>query len=96
MRADSGALSQKTSSMRFEAGDTEPAARLRAGAIHPFVRAGPYGLRLPLMNMLVAIAVRTLEVLFFAGWIGSALVIFLSGIEDAHSVFAGEETGEAS
>jgi hypothetical protein len=47
------------------------------------------------MNALVAIAVHTLEVLFFGGWIGSALVIFLSGIEDAHSVFAGKETGEA-
>lgn len=46
------------------------------------------------MNPLVAIAVRILEVLFFAGWIGSAVVILLAGVEDVHTVVKGHEPEE--
>ncbi len=39
------------------------------------------------MNVLVKIAVRALEFLFFAGCIGSFLVVLLAGVEDVHSIF---------
>jgi hypothetical protein len=43
------------------------------------------------MNPLVAIGVRILEILFFAGWIGAAIVILLAGGEDLHTIM-GEKT----
>jgi hypothetical protein len=46
------------------------------------------------MNPVVAISVRILEVLFFVGWIGSAVVILLAGIEDMHTVLKGHEPEE--
>ena len=39
------------------------------------------------MNVLLAAGIRVLEFLFFGGWIGSLLVIVLSGIEDMETIF---------
>lgn len=39
------------------------------------------------MTEFVAIAIRVLEVLFFAGWVGSAVVLLLTGVEDLRVVF---------
>ncbi len=39
------------------------------------------------MNEVVKIAVRGLEILFFAGWAGSLLVLLLAGLEDVGTVF---------
>ena len=39
------------------------------------------------MNLVVTFLVRLLEVLFAIGWIGSVMVILLSGIEDVETVF---------
>jgi len=38
------------------------------------------------MDFLITTGIRILEFLFFAGWIGSFLVILLSGIEDIETV----------
>lgn len=48
------------------------------------------------MDALVGFLVRLLELLFAVGWIGSLLVIILSGIEDVETVFEGSPTPEAS
>ncbi len=39
------------------------------------------------MDLLVGLLVRLLEFLFALGWIGSLLVIVLSGVEDVETVF---------
>jgi hypothetical protein len=43
------------------------------------------------MSEAVKIGVRGLEVLFFSGWAGSALVLLLSGFEDIRTVFKRED-----
>jgi len=43
------------------------------------------------MSEFLKIAVRGLEVLFFAGWAGSALVLLLAGFEDIRTVFEHEQ-----
>lgn len=48
------------------------------------------------MNPLITIGVRILEILFFAGWIGSCLVLLLSAAEDVHAVFEPPEEEEAN
>ena len=42
------------------------------------------------MDFVTAIGIRVLEFLFFAGWIGSLLVILLSGIEDFETILSKE------
>jgi len=44
------------------------------------------------MDFLIATGIRILEFMFFAGWIGSILVILLSGIEDIETVLSKEES----
>jgi len=49
------------------------------------------------MDALVALLIRLLEALFAIGWIGSVLVILLSGVEDVATVFESDpepDTGE--
>lgn len=48
------------------------------------------------MDWLIRVGVLILEFLFFAGVVGSALVIVLSGIEDIETIFESEETGPSS
>jgi len=43
------------------------------------------------MNVLVMIGIRVLEVLFFAGWVGSAVVLLLTSIEDVETIFERKE-----
>jgi len=43
------------------------------------------------MKLLITAGIRLLEFLFFAGWIGSLLVILLSGVEDVETVFSKDE-----
>lgn len=40
------------------------------------------------MDFLVTAGIRIIEFLFFAGWIGSVLVIVLSGIEDFETILS--------
>ena len=47
-------------------------------------------IRLRMMEI-IAILIRTLEVLFVTGAIGSAAVILLSGVEDLETVFEPDE-----
>ncbi len=42
-------------------------------------------------SLLITIGIRILEFLFFAGWIGSLLVLLLAGYEDFRTVFDHEE-----
>ncbi len=42
------------------------------------------------MSEIIRIGVRSLEVLFFAGWAGSLIVLILSGFEDVRTVFEEE------
>jgi len=46
------------------------------------------------MNPILLFGIRLLEALFIVGWIGSALVLVLSGIEDAETIFGGDAEGE--
>ncbi len=41
--------------------------------------------------MLVGVGIRVLEAMFLAGWAGSVLVLLLSGIEDAATIFEKDE-----
>ena len=43
------------------------------------------------MEFLMATGIRILEFLFFAGWIGSLLVILLSGVEDVETIFSKDD-----
>ena len=43
------------------------------------------------MSYLLAAGIRILEFLFFAGWIGSLLVILLSGVEDFETILSKDE-----
>lgn len=45
------------------------------------------------MNFLISIGIRTLEVLFFAGWVGAAIVILITGVEDIETAL-GRDEGE--
>jgi len=40
------------------------------------------------MDFLASAGIRILEFLFFAGWIGSLLVILLSGVEDFETILS--------
>ncbi len=40
------------------------------------------------MYFLISTGIRLLEFLFFAGWIGSLIVILLSGVEDVETIFS--------
>lgn len=40
------------------------------------------------MDFLAAAGIRILEFLFFAGWIGSLVVILLSGVEDFETILS--------
>ncbi len=42
-------------------------------------------------NPIIRTAITVLELLFFAGIIGSALVILLTGIEDVRTMFGGKD-----
>ncbi len=44
-----------------------------------------------MVSPLVKIAIRVLEFLFFAGWVGSCIVLLLSAIEDIRSTFEHNE-----
>ncbi len=46
------------------------------------------------MNPILLFGIRLLEALFIVGWIGSALVLVLSGIEDAQTIFGEDDEGE--
>ena len=43
------------------------------------------------MHWLATIGIGVLEFLFFAGWVGSALVLLLTSVEDVGTVFEREE-----
>jgi hypothetical protein len=43
------------------------------------------------MEILVFTGIRALEAMFVIGWIGSLLVLLLSGIEDARMLFEKDE-----
>jgi hypothetical protein len=43
-----------------------------------------------LMNLLIAILIRTIEVMFVAGVIGSAIVVVLTSVEDFKMLFEKE------
>lgn len=43
------------------------------------------------MEFSITIGIRILEFLFFAGWIGSLIVILLSGIEDIETIFSKDD-----
>lgn len=42
------------------------------------------------MSEIIKIGVRSLEVLFFAGWVGSLIVLLLSGFEDVRTALEEE------
>ena len=42
------------------------------------------------MNLLIAILIRTIEVMFVAGVIGSAIVVVLTSVEDFKMLFEKE------
>ncbi len=42
------------------------------------------------MSEIIRIGVRSLEVLFFAGWAGSLIVLILAGFEDLRTVLRQE------
>jgi hypothetical protein len=44
------------------------------------------------MSEIIKIGVRSLEILFFAGWAGSLIVLLLSGFEDIRTAFDSEPT----
>lgn len=44
------------------------------------------------MNLVVSIGIRTLEVLFFAGMVGAAIVILITGVEDVETALGHDET----
>lgn len=46
------------------------------------------------MELLIHFGVRVLEALFVVGWIGSALVLLLSGVEDARIIFEEDAPAE--
>ncbi|MGZ4789520.1 MAG: hypothetical protein ACXVZV_03100 [Terriglobales bacterium] len=48
------------------------------------------------MDFLIATGIRILEFLFFAGWIGSLLVILLTGIEDIETAFSNDDGSHSS
>ncbi|HUJ94057.1 MAG TPA: hypothetical protein VLW84_02240 [Terriglobales bacterium] len=43
------------------------------------------------MNLLATIGVRTLEVMFVAGWFGTAIVLLLTAIEDIETLVEKDE-----
>ena len=43
------------------------------------------------MSLIATLAVRILEIMFVAGWIGSAIVLLLTGIEDAETLLEVDE-----
>jgi len=43
------------------------------------------------MDFVIATGIRILEFMFFAGWIGSLLVILLSGVEDFETILSKDE-----
>ena len=44
------------------------------------------------MNTLIAVLIRIIEVMFVAGVIGSAVVVFLTSVEDFKMLFEKETT----
>lgn len=44
------------------------------------------------MNFLISIGIRILEVLFFAGWIGAAIVILITGVEDVETALGHDDS----
>ena len=44
------------------------------------------------MNLLVSILIRTIEVMFVAGVIGSAIVVLLTSVEDFKMLFEKESS----
>jgi len=44
------------------------------------------------MNVLAIIGIRTLEVMFAAGWFGTVIVLLLTGIEDVETLLEKDET----
>jgi hypothetical protein len=43
------------------------------------------------MSLIATLAVRILEIMFVAGWIGSAIVLLLTGIEDVETLLEVDE-----
>ena len=43
------------------------------------------------MSLLATIGIRTLEVMFTAGWCGTVIVLFLTGIEDVETLIEKDE-----
>ena len=43
------------------------------------------------MNLLATIGIRLLEILFFAGWVGSAILLLLTTIEDVGTILGRED-----
>ena len=43
------------------------------------------------MSLFAIIGVRILEVMFVAGWFGTAIVLFLTGIEDVETLLEKDE-----
>lgn len=46
------------------------------------------------MPSLLHAGIVTLEVLFFAGWIGSIVVVLISGVEDLKTIFTRDNGNE--
>ena len=43
------------------------------------------------MSVLVTIGIRTLEVMFAAGWIGTVIVLLLTAVEDVETLLEKDE-----
>ncbi len=48
------------------------------------------------MQPIVHAVMVFLEVLFFVGWIGSLIVVLISGVEDMETIFQKDTAGPAS
>ena len=48
------------------------------------------------MNEVINIGIRALEVLFFGGLVGSAILVVITAIEDVETVFGSDEAESAT
>ena len=46
------------------------------------------------MNVLAILGIRILEVMFAAGWLGTLIVLMLTGIEDVETLLEKDEPGQ--
>ena len=48
------------------------------------------------MDEVIKIGIRTLEVLFFGGLIGSAILVLIAAVEDVETVFSSDEADSSN